>query len=152
MGATTIAPGSAATMMGSSLGRGGRVGSLTVARSNLSGIISRMILPTDEFGFGRVVTRWRAGGGVVEEKEGGNFVAPFGRGPGLDLRDSGDAGHDPRGGINKTSASSQKLKDRGRGENEITCQDARCPALIQVSEDRTPGLNVENVGGLGEVC
>ena len=70
-GPTTIPLGSAATMMGSSLGRGGRVGGLTVARSSLSGIISRMILPTDEFGFGRVVTRRRAGGGVVEENEGG---------------------------------------------------------------------------------
>ena len=118
----------------------------------MSGIISRMILPTDEFGFGRVVTRRAAGGGVVEEKEGGNFVAPFGRGPGLGLRDSGDAGHDPRGGINKTSVSGQKQRDRGRGESEKTCQDARRPALIQVSEGRTPGLNVENVGGLGEVC
>ena len=77
-GATTIPLGSAATMMGSSLGRGGRVGGLTVARSSLSGIISRMILPTDEFGFGRVVTRRRAGGGVVEENEGGNFAVGSG--------------------------------------------------------------------------
>jgi hypothetical protein len=73
-----------------------------------------MILPTDEFGFGRVVTRRGAGGGVFEEKEGGNFVAPFGREPGLGLRDSGDAGHDPKGGINKTSVPGQKQRERGR--------------------------------------
>lgn len=108
MGATTIAPGSAVTMMGSSLGTEGRVGGLTVARSNLSGIISRMILPTDELGFGREVTRRRAGGGVVKETEGGNFVEPFRRGPGSSSRDSGDAGHDPRDGGNETSVSRQK--------------------------------------------
>jgi hypothetical protein len=56
------------------LGRGGRVGGLTVARSSLLEIRLRMILPTDKFGFGRVVTRRRAGGGVVEENEGGNFA------------------------------------------------------------------------------
>jgi hypothetical protein len=105
MGATTIAPGSAATMMGSSLGGEGRVGGLTVARSNLSGIISRMILPTDKFGFGRVVTRRRAGGGVVAENEGGEFVPPLEQGLGSGLRNSGDAGHDPEGGVNEISVS-----------------------------------------------
>lgn len=68
------------TMMGSSLETEGRVGGLKVARSNLSGIISRMILPTDEVGFGREVTRRRVGGGVAEKAEGVNFAEPFRRG------------------------------------------------------------------------
>jgi len=83
MGGTTIAPGSAARMMGSSLGRGGRVCGLVDVRSNLLGIISQMILPTGGFGFGRT------SGGVVEENEEGNFVALF---VNSSSRGAGDAG------------------------------------------------------------
>jgi hypothetical protein len=65
-----------------------------------------MILPTDEFGFSRVVTRRQTGGGVIEENGGEIFVVPFGRGPSSGLRDSGDAGHEPRGRVNETNVSS----------------------------------------------
>ena len=54
IGATGIAPGSAATMTGSGLTS--TDGCLAEARSSLSGIISHMILPTEGgFGFERLL-------------------------------------------------------------------------------------------------
>jgi hypothetical protein len=77
-----------------------------------------MILPTDEFCFGRAVTRRRTGGGVMEENEGGIFAVPFGRGPSSGLRDSGDAGHEPRGGVdeNKCVESETERPEKGKRE------------------------------------
>lgn len=43
-------------------------------------------------------------------------------------------------------------RKRERKENEITCQNAQRPALKQVSEGKTLGLNVENMEGWGKVC
>jgi hypothetical protein len=51
---------------------------------------------------------------VLEGTEGGNFVPPFGQGLGPGLRNSGDVGHDPEGGVNETRVSCQKRRGRGR--------------------------------------
>ena len=77
-----------------------------------------MILPTDEFGFSRGVTKRRAGGGVVEENSGGNFVVRSRRGPGPVLRDSGDAGQDPEGGIKGNKCVRSEMGE-GEGKGRI---------------------------------
>ena len=86
MGATTIAPGSAATMTRSGLRRANAGKGLAEARSNLSGMISHMILPTEETGLNRTVD--------VDADE-GNSVASFVQVARSRSRDVGDMGRDP---------------------------------------------------------
>jgi hypothetical protein len=86
MGATTIAPGSAATMTRSGLKRANAGEGLAEARSNLSGMISHMILPTEETGLNRTVD--------VDADE-GNSVPSLVRVARSRSRDVGDTGRDP---------------------------------------------------------